>query len=121
MLASEGTVRLLAVGFKGAVLSWKNLLVNWNHKNLWNREKWDLIHCVMNSDCVQVHGRRARDCLQDRTSTSDVMGNCQTLMTSLMDCRNSQLNARHRLQGKLTHESHAIPNLKMFGGIDEDK
>ena len=86
-----------------------------------NIEKWDLIHCVMNSDCVQVQGRRARDCLQDRTSTSDVMGNCQTLMTSLMDCRNSQINARHRLQGKLTYESHAIPDLKMFGGIDEDK
>ena len=84
-------------------------------------KKWDLIHCVMNSDCVQIQGRRARDCLQDRSANSDVMGSCQTLMTSLMDCRNSQLNARHRLQGKLTHESHAIPNLKMFGGIDEDK
>ena len=27
------------------------------------QHKWDLINCVVESDCVQVHGNRARDCL----------------------------------------------------------
>jgi hypothetical protein len=28
--------------------------------------KWDLIHCVLESDCVKVDGRRAQDCLARR-------------------------------------------------------
>ena len=28
--------------------------------------KWDLIHCITDSDCVKVEGNRARDCFNRR-------------------------------------------------------
>ena len=82
--------------------------------------KWDVIHCILGTDCVQVQNRKARDCLFDRTPNSDVQAKCQKLMTSLMGCRNSQLNNRHRLKGKRGHHDLAMPNMEMFSDVKEN-
>ena len=37
-----------------------------NKKEACWQPKWDLIHCITESDCVKVDGNRARDCLNRR-------------------------------------------------------
>ena len=73
----------------------------------------------MGTKCVQKDDRKASDCLADKQS--DVHSKCKALMTGLHDCRNSQLNNRHRYKGKRGHHNLAVPNVQMFGGVNEDE
>merc|ERR1711937_153560 len=65
--------------------------------------KWDLIHCITDSDCVKVEGNRAIDCFNRR----QLPKMCQALLTNLQDCRAAQIDQRSRLRGRRT-EGHAL-------------
>ena len=59
--------------------------------------KWDLIHCVTDSDCVKVEGNRARDCLRRRDVSTIYKRFRVVLLVRMLDkkCSMNFTNVRH--------------------------
>jgi len=64
----------------------------------------DLKTCLVNSDCVQKHGRTPRECLVMSAGPGggdgSVPGECLVLRQTFFECKRSILDMRTRFRGR---------------------
>ncbi|CEF64924.1 Cytochrome c oxidase assembly protein PET191 family-containing protein [Strongyloides ratti] len=58
----------------------------------------ELKRCIKESSCVQVEGRKAKDCLNSRDG--GVPDRCYVLLSSFTDCKKSLVDMRSRFRGR---------------------
>lgn len=52
--------------------------------------------CMLNSDCIKIHRKKARECFE----LNEVPTECQQLRTLLFECKRSLLDNRLRFRGR---------------------
>lgn len=52
--------------------------------------------CMLNSDCIKIHGKKVRECFE----LNEVPIECQQLRTLLFECKRSLLDNRLRFRGR---------------------
>uniref|UniRef100_A0A1I8ABB6 Cytochrome c oxidase assembly factor 5 n=1 Tax=Steinernema glaseri TaxID=37863 RepID=A0A1I8ABB6_9BILA len=63
-----------------------------------DRLRQELKKCLKESDCVQVHCRSAKDCVNAHDGT--VPDRCFTLLSNFSDCKRSLVDMRSRFRGR---------------------
>uniref|UniRef100_A0A0N5B9R4 Cytochrome c oxidase assembly factor 5 n=1 Tax=Strongyloides papillosus TaxID=174720 RepID=A0A0N5B9R4_STREA len=58
----------------------------------------ELKRCIKESPCVQIDGRKAKDCLDARDGS--VPSRCYDLLSNFSDCKRSLVDMRSRFRGR---------------------
>ncbi|TXT09021.1 hypothetical protein VHUM_02495 [Vanrija humicola] len=67
------------------------------------RERDDLVQCILRTDCVLKQNKSPKECLQAKT---ELPIQCQQLLATYTDCRRGLLDMRRRFRGNhLTDEA----------------
>ena len=61
--------------------------------------RYDLKMCLLNSDCVKVHNRIPKKCLQDADMKEHVPEKCWYLANAFFECKRSIIDMRYRFRG----------------------
>nr|CAB3232464.1 cytochrome c oxidase assembly factor 5-like [Phallusia mammillata] len=61
------------------------------------RIRYELKQCFLNSDCIKVENRSAKECMTD--PSANVPTHCRNLQFSYQQCRRSMLDMRTRFRG----------------------
>uniref|UniRef100_A0A0K0EA12 Cytochrome c oxidase assembly factor 5 n=1 Tax=Strongyloides stercoralis TaxID=6248 RepID=A0A0K0EA12_STRER len=63
-----------------------------------DKVRQELKRCIKESSCIQVEGRKAKDCIDSRDGS--VPDRCYTLLSTLSDCKRSMVDMRSRFRGR---------------------